>query len=110
MLQEGKGGPAALPQEQGKWRRKTDGGGGCLKAGQLLLQGGEVGRPCGYHTRDTVSLLSFPVVPGQVCCRHGLFSEQVGELQGQPTPQPDSFLRLPFCVTGLRLVLGGPTR
>lgn len=59
---------------------KEDGGG--LKAGQLLLQGGEVGRPCGYHNRDTVSLLSFPVVPGQVCCRHGLFSEQVGELQG----------------------------
>lgn len=25
MLQEGKGGPAALPQEQGKWRRKMEG-------------------------------------------------------------------------------------
>lgn len=59
MLQKGEDGPAALPQEQG---RKKDGG---LKAGQglLHLQSSEVGRSCGHQPRDTVTLLSFSVVP-----------------------------------------------
>lgn len=74
----------------------------------LLLQGREVGRPCGHQPRDTVSLLPFSVVPGQACCRHAIISEQVGELQGQPTPQPNSFLWTLFCVTGSRLVPRSP--
>lgn len=65
MLQEGEDGPAALPQEQ---ERKKDGG---LKEGQRS-------RPTLWAPAQGYS--DAPLVFCWPCCRHALFSEQVGEL------------------------------
>lgn len=51
-------------REGGEGRKKDRVGGiSRLGSGFYVLQGSEVGRPCGHQPRDTVTLLSCSVVP-----------------------------------------------